>query len=138
MPALIDRLAATLSGRARLIHFRLLEITYHPPTLSQQGEPMPKYRVLMNENARYMDEGERSDHGVFANAEEAIAACKAMVDDELATMHRPGMGAKELYRLYVGFGPDPFVIPLNPSDPDIEFSAWSYAKERCKELVSRD
>ena len=70
---------------------------------------MPKYRVLMNENARYMDESDRSDHGVFANAEEAIAACKAMVDDELATMHRPGMSAKELYRLYVGFGPDPFV-----------------------------
>src|SRR5947209_18269817 len=77
--------------------------------LKQHGEPMPKYQVLMNENARYMDESDRSDHGVFANAEEAIAACKAMVDDELATMHRPGMSAKELYRLYVGFGPDPFV-----------------------------
>jgi hypothetical protein len=98
---------------------------------------MPKCRVLMNENARYMDESERSDHGVFANAEEAIAACKAMVDDELNTMQRPGMSAEELYRLYVGFGPDPFVIPLNPNDPEIEFSAWSYAKERCKELVSQ-
>jgi hypothetical protein len=98
---------------------------------------MPKCRVLMNENARYMDESERSDHGVFANAEEAIAACKAMVDDELATMHKPGMTAKELYRLYVGFGPDPFVVPLNLTDPEIEFSAWTYAKKRCKHFVSQ-
>ena len=97
---------------------------------------MPKCRVLMNENSRYMDESERSDHGVFANAEEAIAACKAMVDDELNTMQKPGMTAKELYRLYVAFGPDPFVLPLNPKAPDVEFSAWAYAKERCKELVS--
>jgi hypothetical protein len=96
---------------------------------------MPKCRVLVNENARYMDESERSDHGVFPNAEKAIAACKAMVDDELNTMQqRPGMTAEELYRLYVGFGPDPFVVPLNPQDPDIEFSAWTYAKEKCKKL----
>jgi len=82
-----------------------------------------------------MDESERSDHGVFPNAEKAIAACKAMVDDELNTMQqRPGMTAEELYRLYVGFGPDPFVVPLNPQDPDIEFSAWTYAKEKCKKL----
>ena len=51
-----------------------------------------------------------------------IAACKAMVDDELNTMRRPGMTADELYRLYIGW-PDPFVVPLNPKDPDIEFSA---------------
>ena len=98
---------------------------------------MPKCRVLMNENARYMDESERSDHGLFANAEEAIAACKMMIDDELATMHKPRMTAKELFRLYVGFGPDPFVVPLNPADPEIEFSAWTYAKKRCKHLVSQ-
>lgn len=27
---------------------------------------MPKCRVLVNENARYMDESERSDHGVLS------------------------------------------------------------------------
>jgi hypothetical protein len=30
-----------------------------------------------------MDESERTDHGVFADADEAIAACKESVDDEL-------------------------------------------------------
>src|SRR3954447_4519869 len=111
-------------------------LTDQPPDL-KQGEPMPKCRVLVNENARYMDESERSDHGVFASAEDALAACKAMIDDELNTMHSPGMSAEELYRLYIGFGPDPFVVPLDPDDASIEFSAWSYAKQRCKEVVRR-
>jgi hypothetical protein len=97
---------------------------------------MPHYRVLINDNARYMDESERTDHGVFANADEAVAACKEIVDDELNTMCRPGMIAKELYRLYVAFGPDPFVVPLNPKEPDLSFSAWTYAKERCQDVIA--
>jgi hypothetical protein len=101
----------------------------------EKGETMPNYRVLINDNAHYMDESERADHGIFANADEAIAACKNIVDDELHTMWKPGTTAKELYKLYVAFGPDPFVVPLNPKEPDVEFSAWTYAKERCKELV---
>jgi hypothetical protein len=91
---------------------------------------MPNYRVLINDNAHYMDESERADHGVFANADEAVAACKEIVDDELKTMWKSGTTAKELYRLYVAFGPDPFIVPLNPSDPDVRFSAWTYAKGR--------
>src|SRR5256714_11025527 len=65
-----------------------------------------------------------------------FAACKAIVDDELNTMWKPGTTAKELYELYIAFGPDPFLVPLNPKDPDVEFSAWTYAKQRCKVLVS--
>src|SRR5712671_6206704 len=94
---------------------------------------MPSYKVLINDNAHYMDESERADHGVFANADEAVAACKEIVDDELNTMWKPGTTAKELYKLYVAFGPDPFVVPLNPNDADVEFSAWTYAKHRCKD-----
>ena len=97
---------------------------------------MPKFKVQVNDNSYYMDEGERTDHGVFANADEAVAACKEIVDDDLNAMRKPGMTAKELYKLYIAFGPDPFVVPLNPSDPDVNFSAWTYAKGRCKELVS--
>ena len=36
---------------------------------------MSKFRVLINDNAHYMDESEHSADGVFANADEAIAAC---------------------------------------------------------------
>jgi hypothetical protein len=97
---------------------------------------MPNYGVLINDNAHYMDENERADHGVFANADDAIAACKETVDDELNKMWKPAMTAKELYRLYIAFGPDPFVVPLNPKDPDVEFSAWTYAKKRSKDLFT--
>jgi hypothetical protein len=109
------------------------------PTFSthpEEGETMPKYKVLINDNAHYMDESERTDHGVFANADEAVAACKLVVDDDLNEMCTPGMTAKELYRLYVAFGPDPFVVPLNPKDPAVTFSAWTYAKERCLDVVA--
>ena len=54
----------------------------------------------------------------------------------LNAMWKPGTTAKELYKLYVAFGPDPFVVPLNPKDPDVEFSAWTYAMEQCEHLVS--
>jgi hypothetical protein len=96
---------------------------------------MPNYRVLINDNAHYMDESERADHGVFCDADGAIAACKEIVDDGLNTMWKPGTTAKELYELYIAFGPDPFVVPHSPNDPDVEFSAWTYAKKRCKDLV---
>jgi hypothetical protein len=33
---------------------------------------MPNYRVLINDNAHYMDESERADHGVFCDADGAI------------------------------------------------------------------
>ena len=62
---------------------------------------MPNYKVLINDNAHYMDESERSDYGVFGDADGAIAACKEIVDDELNTMWKPGTTAKELYELYV-------------------------------------
>ena len=96
---------------------------------------MPYYRVLINDNAHFMDESERSDYGVFNNLNEALVACKEIVDDELNTMCRPGMSAQELYRLYVAFGPDPFVVPLNSLVADVEFSASTYAKQRSKELT---
>jgi hypothetical protein len=97
---------------------------------------MPKYKVLINDNAHHMDESERTDHGVFANAKEAVSACKEIVDDDLNTMWTPAMTAKELYKLYVAFGPNPFVVPLDPKDPDVSFSAWTYAKERCPDVIT--
>ena len=97
---------------------------------------MPNYKVIINDNAHYMDENERVNHGVFASADMAIAACKEIVDGELNTMRQPGTTAKELYRLYIAFGPDLFVVPLNPKDPEVNFSAWTYAKRQCKNLAS--
>jgi hypothetical protein len=97
---------------------------------------MASCKVLINDNAHYMDESERSEHGIFASADEAVAACKRIVDDDLESMWQPGTTAAALYRLYLSFGPDPFAVPINPDDPSIDFSAWTYAKKRCQDLAS--
>jgi hypothetical protein len=96
---------------------------------------MPSYKVLVNDNAHYMDITEVSAHGTFASADEAVAACKRIVDDDLTSMCGPATTPAELYQLYVAWGPDPFAIPTNPDDPAVEFSAWSYAEQRCEEIA---
>jgi hypothetical protein len=41
-----------------------------------------------------------------------------------------------LYRLYLAWGPDPFAIPIDPDDLCVEFTAWTYAKERSPEIAN--
>jgi hypothetical protein len=72
---------------------------------------MTSYKVLVNDNSDYMDITEVTEHGVFASADEAISACKKIVDDDLTSMWRPGTTAAELYRPYLAWGPDPFALP---------------------------
>jgi hypothetical protein len=97
---------------------------------------MSRYEVLINDNAHFMDESERSAAGLFGSAEEAVTTCKRIVDDDLNSMWKPGETAESLYQLYVAFGPDPFVVRVNRSDPDVTFSAWAYAKERCQDVIA--
>jgi hypothetical protein len=93
------------------------------------------YRVLVDDNFHYMDASERYElryeQGGFDSCEDAIAACKKIVDDFLLSSHKPPMIWEELWELYTAFGDDPFIVPYNA---DCSFSAWDYAKERCKEL----
>jgi hypothetical protein len=37
---------------------------------------MASYKVLVNDNAHYMDITEATEHGLFASADEAVAAAK--------------------------------------------------------------
>jgi hypothetical protein len=94
---------------------------------------MHAYRVMVNENSHYMDEAERYEHARFHSCEEAIAACKKIVDDYLLANHSPGMAAEELYRSYTTFGEDPFVLT---TDEQCQFSAWDYARQRCEALCA--
>jgi hypothetical protein len=96
---------------------------------------MAPYKVLANDNSHYMDITEVTEHGLFASADEAVAACKKIVDDDLASMWRPDTTPAELYRLYLAWGADPFAIAMHPDDASIEFSAWSYAKQRCESVA---
>jgi hypothetical protein len=95
------------------------------------------YRVMVDDNFHYMDEDERFEHGSFVTAEEAIAACKKIVEEDLAQYFKPGMTGSELFEMYAHFGDDPFVIG-EPDDPRITFSAWDYAKERANEICAND
>jgi hypothetical protein len=38
---------------------------------------------MVDDNFHYMDQDERYEHGIFSTVDEAIAACKAIVDADL-------------------------------------------------------
>lgn len=90
-----------------------------------------KYVVYVDDNFHPGDEEERYELGEFASAEEALAAARGVVDSFLGQGYRPGMSFGELYAGYTGFGQNPVILS---DDPDCRFSAWDYARERCREL----
>jgi hypothetical protein len=90
-----------------------------------------KFTVVIADNFHYMDEGEHVVHGSYDSLDAAIAAAKRIVDACLATSHKPGMSAAELYRQYTSFGEDPFI---RGAEERVPFSAWTYAEQRCAEL----
>jgi hypothetical protein len=96
-----------------------------------------RYKVLVDDNFDYMDQDKRYEHGVFPTAEEAIAACKRIVDSNLNDFMQPGMTASELYGAYTGFGDDPFIVCVNAADERVRFSAWDYAEERSRLMISQ-
>jgi hypothetical protein len=87
------------------------------------------YTVMVDDNFHFMDESERWKKGSYATADEAIAACRRMVDEDLARYmaRNPGMSADDLYGMYAMFGDDPFIV----GQP---FSAHEYARQRAEEM----
>jgi hypothetical protein len=98
---------------------------------------MSPYKVLVDDNYDYADQDRRYQHGVFPTAAEAIAACKRIVDSNLEGFMQPGMTASELYDAYTGFGDDPFIVCVNADDEPVRFSAWDYAEERSRLVISQ-
>jgi hypothetical protein len=88
------------------------------------------YIVWVDDNYHYMDEDERYKLGEFKTLDAAIAACKKIVDDFLASTYAPGMSAAELNASYTGFGEDPWIA----GEERVLFSAWTYAEQRCAEI----
>jgi len=95
---------------------------------------MGSYRVMVDDNFHYMDKDERAEAGTFATAEDAIAACRGIVDDSLGHLLTPGMTANDLLAQYRLFGDDPFVVPTEGAEP-VKFSAWDYAEARTTEIT---
>jgi hypothetical protein len=90
------------------------------------------FTVIVYENSHYMDESESYTHGEFLTAEEALAAAKKLVDEDLASSYTPGMAPEDLYRQFASFGVDPVIVPA----PEPPFSAWDYAKERILQICA--
>jgi hypothetical protein len=67
---------------------------------------------------------------VFDTADEALAACQRMVDDDLRELHKPGMTAAALLTAYRALGDDPFLVPVDGA-PSVKFDAWTHAERRC-------
>jgi hypothetical protein len=89
------------------------------------------YEVKVDSNFNFMDEAERWGKGSFTTLDEAMAACRQMVDEDLAQYLRanPHMTASKLYSMFAAFGDDPFI-------PGGEFFAHDYARKRAKEMCS--
>lgn len=92
-----------------------------------------QYKVLVDDNFHHMDEDARTEAGTYATAEEALAAVRARVDANLKHLYQPGMTAETLYSAYTDFGEDPFIVVTDA--PPCKFSAWTYARERCQEML---
>lgn len=92
-----------------------------------------KLTVLIDDNAHYKDERERYVLGEFDTLDVALSACRSIVDNYLANAYEKGMSAGDLYVSYTQFGKDPFIVGAEQLTP---FSAWDYAKQRCRELCS--
>jgi hypothetical protein len=103
-----------------------------------QPEAALRFTVFVDDNFHYMDQEERYQYGAFATWNEAVRACRQIVDEELLGMLKPGMTADQLFGQYTGFGSDPFIVSAESEAADQRFSAWDYARERSRALVSFD
>ena len=97
---------------------------------------MSTYKVMVDDNFHFMDESERYEHGTFNTLEEAVAAGRRIVDEDLISSYKPGVTATELYELYCSFGRDPYVLSVGGRAKSNKFRARSYARGRCKALTS--
>lgn len=100
-------------------------------TLARLGCEGNMFEVHVADNFHYMDENEVYTHGDFESWADAVAAARKIVDRCLAEYMKPGITADKLYQYYVAFGDDPFITPVPEGE---KFSAWDYAKERCRKL----
>jgi hypothetical protein len=55
---------------------------------------MSPYKVMVDDNFHYMAEDERWEYGTFATAEEALDACRRLVDEALLEEYRDGATAE--------------------------------------------
>jgi DNA-directed RNA polymerase subunit RPC12/RpoP len=125
----------------KAIEAPMKELTEEPTSetskevVNEKKNQSKKYVVYVDDNFHYQDESERYKLGEFKSCEKAIEACKKIVDEFLERGYVKGISYKDLYEGYHFFGEDPFIIS---ADKKCRFSAWDYAKKRCRELCGEE
>ncbi len=91
------------------------------------------FRIRVYENSSYQDEDEAYFLSGSFDAEQALAKCREIVDADLREHHKEGVSSEGLLIGYRMFGRDPVI--LGEGAP--EFSAWSFAEERSREIAGQ-
>ena len=87
-----------------------------------------KFKVFVDDHFHYMNEDERYLHGEFERLEDALSACKNIIDQSLNHLLK-NCSLGDLKDNYYLFGDDPFI-------EGEDFSSSLYVEEKIKELVS--
>ena len=101
---------------------------------SYKGMKMP-IALYIDDNYHYQDAEYRSGPTSFEDVDAALAKARSIVDGFLTEACQPNMSANELFEHFKLFGPDPWIVP-GDDGPTVPFSAWNYARERCREICT--
>ena len=104
------------------------------PTIEPAAGPGSDDRLIVRayDNFHLSGEAEKYEVGRFATCDEALEACRKLVDEFLDGAFREGMSADELRGEYEAFGPDPYI---EPRDSGCVFEARRYAAQRAGAIV---
>jgi hypothetical protein len=130
----LDR-AGKIESQGNLHRIRYSEVRL--PGGDMETRRAIRYRVKVDDNFHFMDEDERTEIGIFDSGDEALAACREVVEKSLRHHYKSGMSAAALFEQYKSFGDDPFIV-AEGTDVKIEFSAWGYAESRCPAICGED
>jgi hypothetical protein len=95
---------------------------------------MSAYKVMVDDNFHSVQSDEPWEYGTFGSAEEALAACRRLVDEALLDEYRDGASAGQLFVRYTSFSDEPFIVALDGAEA-VDFSAKTFAQQRAEELT---
>ncbi len=76
-----------------------IENTAHLPSAFCHGEcPMAPDKVMVDDNFHHQDSDARREHGSYETLEEALAACRDIVDRSLEARHNRRRSLRPLWR----------------------------------------
>jgi hypothetical protein len=98
---------------------------------------MSRYTVMTDPNDPTYDDNPPSEVGIYPTADEAILACKTVIDEFLEVYVEECTTAAELYDMYVKFGADPYIVSVDPNDEQVNFNVEKYLKEQIQILMPK-